>query len=371
MSWVGVQSVTVKDTQNRNLTRSKQGYIEWKITGDLLQQVKNATQGQEFISPEFETIDGAKWQIILRPLKNGWMIQPGCILKCVTLSANKAKIGDNFLFNIMELDKSGVGAHIFTKHEETYTCLRIDNISKQIQNSSTLTIQCIAEETMDVRTSDTLFEWKITKHFLQKWKNAKTREYFWSPRLNAIGYEWYLVIYPNGMDTEGTAHLKIICNDLKKGDCVSVCYYTDTIGLDSDVCQIGFEKTIKKTEDENIYTIVCDPPFKLNDIQNQSEINISIKLWTESINNDQLRSITNHYLNQNKKISPKAWREYFVASPTHRQSIIERFATHLNSITAFLSHLGLEQHAAIFKENECKTMDDIQTVTNSHLMDMG
>eukprot|EP01083_Nonionella_stella_P171115 583754_1 len=62
---------TITDTQNQNLTRSKQGYVEWKIIGDLLQQVKNATQGQEFISPEFETIDGTKWRIVLRPLQNG------------------------------------------------------------------------------------------------------------------------------------------------------------------------------------------------------------------------------------------------------------------------------------------------------------
>eukprot|EP01083_Nonionella_stella_P181122 647786_1 len=128
MSWVGVQSVTVKDTQNRNLTRSKQGYIEWKITGDLLQQVKNATQGQEFISPEFETIDGTKWRIVLRPLQNGMSNTPGCSLKCVTLGANKAKIAVNFLFNIMELDKSGVGDRTFTKPGETCQCLTTRNI---------------------------------------------------------------------------------------------------------------------------------------------------------------------------------------------------------------------------------------------------
>eukprot|EP01083_Nonionella_stella_P249442 862529_1 len=367
---VAVQTIT--DTQNQNLSPSKQGYTEWKITGDLLQQVKNATKGQEFLSPEFETIDGTKWRIMLQPLKNGFFNSPGCSLKCVTLSANKAKIGVNALLKIMELDKSGIGGHTFTEPGRIVCLNTTDALPKQIQSLSTLTIQCIVEKTMDVSTSDTLFEWKITKHFLQKWKNAKKGECFYSPIFNAIGHEWELWIYPNGKDAEGTAHLKIICNDLKKGDCVSVCYYTDTIGLDSDVCQIGLEKTIKKTEDENVTWIVCGPPFNFNDIQNQSEINIAIRLRrTELMNKDQLRSIANLYSNQNKKISPKAWREYFVASPTHRQSIIERFATHLNSITAFLSHLGLEQHAAIFKENECKTMDDIQTVTNSHLMDMG
>eukprot|EP01083_Nonionella_stella_P249441 862528_1 len=413
---VAVQTIT--DTQNQNLSPSKQGYTEWKITGDLLQQVKNATKGQEFLSPEFETIDGTKWRIMLQPLKNGFFNSPGCSLKCVTLSANKAKIGVNALLKIMELDKSGIGGHTFTEPGRIVCLNTTDALPKQIQSLSTLTIQCIVEKTMDVSTSDTLFEWKITKHFLQKWKNAKKGECFYSPIFNAIGHEWELWIYPNGKDAEGTAHLKIICNDLKKGDCVSVCYYTDTIGLDSDVCQIGLEKTIKKTEDENVTWIVCGPPFNFNDIQNQSEINIAIRLRrTELMNKDQLRSIANLYSNQNKKISPKAWREYFVASPTqitqwlvdlgflqyaaifkengyenirqlkgltnedlddmgikehaHRQSIIKRFTTHLNQITTFLSHLGLEQHTAIFKENECKTMDDIQTVTKSDLMDMG
>eukprot|EP01083_Nonionella_stella_P249443 862533_1 len=410
---VAVQTIT--DTQNQNLSPSKQGYTEWKITGDLLQQVKNATQGQEFISPEFETIDGAKWQIILRPLKNGWMIQPGCILKCVTLSANKAKIGVNVLFNIMELDKSGVDARTFTKPGEIYKCLSTGNIPEQIQNSSALTIQCVVEEAMDVSTSDALFEWKITKHFLQKWKNAKKGECFYSPIFNAIGHEWELWIYPNGKDAEGTAHLKIICNDLKKGDCVSVCYYTDTIGLDSDVCQIGLEKTIKKTEDENVTWIVCGPPFNFNDIQNQSEINIAIRLRrTELMNKDQLRSIANLYSNQNKKISPKAWREYFVASPTqitkwlldlgllqyvaifkekgyekigqlqglscndfyritgvynsaHHRTIIKG----VDLITTFLTHLGLKQYAPMFEENDYKTMEDMKEIDKEDLKDIG
>eukprot|EP01083_Nonionella_stella_P110149 322123_1 len=111
---IAVQTIT--DTQNQNLTRSKQGYIEWKITGDLLQQVKNATQGQKFISPEFEfeTINGTKWSIVLQPLSNGRGLFPGCALKCVTLSANKAKICANVYLNVVELEKSGDDGLTFT-----------------------------------------------------------------------------------------------------------------------------------------------------------------------------------------------------------------------------------------------------------------
>eukprot|EP01083_Nonionella_stella_P249440 862523_1 len=416
--FMGAKTVTVEDTQNRNLTRKKQGHvIEWKITSNLLQQVKNATKGQEFLSPEFETIDGTKWRIMLQPLKNGFFNSPGCSLKCVTLSANKAKIGVNALLKIMELDKSGIGGHTFTEPGRIVCLNTTDALPKQIQSLSTLTIQCIVEKTMDVSTSDTLFEWKITKHFLQKWKNAKKGECFYSPIFNAIGHEWELWIYPNGKDAEGTAHLKIICNDLKKGDCVSVCYYTDTIGLDSDVCQIGLEKTIKKTEDENVTWIVCGPPFNFNDIQNQSEINIAIRLRrTELMNKDQLRSIANLYSNQNKKISPKAWREYFVASPTQitqwlvdlgflqyaaifkengyekigqlkglsdrdlrrmgvihyecgalRRTIIEG----VDLITTFLTHLGLKQYAPMFEENDYKTMEDMKEIDKEDLKDIG
>eukprot|EP01083_Nonionella_stella_P218107 782428_1 len=179
MGNVAVQTIT--DTQNQNLTRSKQGYIEWKITGDLLQQVKNATQGQEFISPEFETIDGTKWRIVLRPLKNGITDPPGCSLKCVTLSANKAKICANVYLNVVELEKSGVDGLTFTNADDRIyatSCFIIKNLSEQIQNLPALTIQCRAEEAMDVSTNDALFEWKITKHFLQKWKNTKMYQSF-------------------------------------------------------------------------------------------------------------------------------------------------------------------------------------------------
>eukprot|EP01083_Nonionella_stella_P176135 615522_1 len=148
---------------------------------------------------------------------------------------------------------------------------------------------------MDVRTSDTLFEWKITKHFLQKWKNTKMYQSFRSPTFNAIGYKWVLMIYPNGNGIEGIADLTIWCYGLEKGDSVSVCYYTDTIGLDRDVCQIVLDKTMSHDHD----MIHCDPPFRFNDIQNQSEINIAIKLWTtESMNKNQLRSIANLYSNE-------------------------------------------------------------------------
>eukprot|EP01083_Nonionella_stella_P154890 499623_1 len=142
------------------------------------------------------------------------------------------------------------------------------------------------------RSKQGYIEWKITKHFLQTWKNAKKGDNFLSPWFNAIGYKWRLWIYPNGEHTEGTACLKILSHGLATGDCVSVCYYTDTIGLDSDVCQIGLEKTIKWTDYGLVNMIECDPPFKSNDIQNQSEINIAIKLLkTKSMNKDQMRSI--------------------------------------------------------------------------------
>eukprot|EP01083_Nonionella_stella_P299920 1021290_1 len=41
----------------------KYGSIEWTITGNLLQQFKDAKHKSLFLSPEFETIDGTKWRI--------------------------------------------------------------------------------------------------------------------------------------------------------------------------------------------------------------------------------------------------------------------------------------------------------------------
>eukprot|EP01083_Nonionella_stella_P024701 68107_1 len=423
--FMGAKTVTVEDTQNRNLTRKKQGHvIEWKITSNLLQQVKNATKGQEFLSPEFETIDGTKWRIMLQPLKNGFFNSPGCSLKCVTLSANKAKIGVNALLKIMELDKSGIGGHTFTEPGRIVCLNTTDALPKQIQSLSTLTIQCIVEKTMDVSTSDTLFEWKITKPFLQQWKNAKKGERFRSPQFNAVGYKWYLYIYPNGKDTEGTAHLYIDCYGLKKDDSKGVSYYADTIGLVSNVHQVKFNKRIYKNEDKCVDKIVCDPPFQMNDIRNQFEINIAIKLWRSSIifgnvrmpfataddMGGKVQSIIDRYSKQNQKIPPKAWREFFVASPTQitnwlvdlgflqfaaifKENQYETISelhglsnedleemgieepelrkTIIDGIKPFLLHLGLEQYLALFQENECKTMDNLKKVTKSDLNEMG
>eukprot|EP01083_Nonionella_stella_P314178 1130836_1 len=80
-----------KEKENRN------GLIEWRMTGNLLRQLKNAKQGQSFESPQFKTIDGTSWRIIVYP--------HGIIkLECVQLRNNKQPIGVNFSFNIMELD---------------------------------------------------------------------------------------------------------------------------------------------------------------------------------------------------------------------------------------------------------------------------
>eukprot|EP01083_Nonionella_stella_P129679 393475_1 len=324
----------------------------------------------------------------------------------------------------MELDKSGIGGHTFTEPGRIVCLNTTDALPKQIQSLSTLTIQCIVEKTMDVSTSDTLFEWKITKPFLQQWKNAKKGERFRSPQFNAVGYKWYLYIYPNGKDTEGTAHLYIDCYGLKKDDSKGVSYYADTIGLVSNVHQVKFNKRIYKNEDKCVDKIVCDPPFQMNDIRNQFEINIAIKLWRSSIifgnvrmpfataddMGGKVQSIIDRYSKQNQKIPPKAWREFFVASPTQitnwlvdlgflqfaaifKENQYETISelhglsnedleemgieepelrkTIIDGIKPFLLHLGLEQYLALFQENECKTMDNLKKVTKSDLNEMG
>eukprot|EP01083_Nonionella_stella_P267802 904904_1 len=45
----------------------KNGLIEWRVTGHLLQQFKDAKNKQSFTSPQFKTIDGTSWRIQIYP----------------------------------------------------------------------------------------------------------------------------------------------------------------------------------------------------------------------------------------------------------------------------------------------------------------
>eukprot|EP01083_Nonionella_stella_P170897 582641_1 len=83
------------------------GVIEWKVTGDLLQQFKDAKHKQMFYSPQFTTRDGTSWRIQFYPRGSRGTVSPDycdIYLECVKLSGNKTQIGVNYSFNIAEVD---------------------------------------------------------------------------------------------------------------------------------------------------------------------------------------------------------------------------------------------------------------------------
>eukprot|EP01083_Nonionella_stella_P152876 490489_1 len=83
---------------------------------------------------------------------------------------------------------------------------------EKLSNVDAMTVKCIVEETMDVSDENTYFEWKVSNHLIQQWKNAKYKKPFYSPSFN----ELYLAICPNGHITEGSAYLCLMSHDEKE-----------------------------------------------------------------------------------------------------------------------------------------------------------
>eukprot|EP01083_Nonionella_stella_P185730 677992_1 len=84
---------TIDEKENKN------GLIKWRVTGNLLHQFKNAKQKQRFDSPQFQTIDGTTWRIIVYPYGNNSPDHCFIGLECVQLNHNKQRIGVNISFN--------------------------------------------------------------------------------------------------------------------------------------------------------------------------------------------------------------------------------------------------------------------------------
>eukprot|EP01083_Nonionella_stella_P161072 527167_1 len=99
---------------------TKYGSIEWKVTGNLLEQFKNAKNKQKFQSPQFETIDGTIWRIQFHP--HGWQTPDDCsiYLECVKSNASKQRIGVCFSFNIREVEWCYDRGYTFKKDGQTW-----------------------------------------------------------------------------------------------------------------------------------------------------------------------------------------------------------------------------------------------------------
>eukprot|EP01083_Nonionella_stella_P301769 1037210_1 len=55
-----------EETLKAGITQSEHGFIQWKITGDLLNQFKNAKYKKVFWSPTFKAI-GGEWRFGIYP----------------------------------------------------------------------------------------------------------------------------------------------------------------------------------------------------------------------------------------------------------------------------------------------------------------
>eukprot|EP01083_Nonionella_stella_P126197 381829_1 len=136
---------------------------------------------------------------------------------------------------------------------------------------------------MDVSDDKTYFEWKVSHHWMRRWKNAQYKQAFRSPVFHAIGAEWYLRIYPNGWSTKGEAWLDIVCESIESDEKeINLSHFIAIESMNHH--QTHFDgNTIKEGG-----LIACTSPFKWNDIQNQSEMTICVKIWkTGSIEKNQ------------------------------------------------------------------------------------
>eukprot|EP01083_Nonionella_stella_P068823 183036_1 len=192
---------------------TKYGSIEWKVTGNLLDQFKNAKHKQTFYSPQFQTIDGTIWRIQFCP--HGYKSPDDCsiYLEYVKLSPSKQRMGVCYSFNIREVDWCYDDGYTFQKSRQTCGYPKAFNANK-LSDLESMSIECFVSEAMDVSDDKTYFEWKVNHHWMRRWKNAQYKHAFWSPSFNAIGAEWSLRIYPNGWSTDGEAELDIVCQSI-------------------------------------------------------------------------------------------------------------------------------------------------------------
>eukprot|EP01083_Nonionella_stella_P143476 446064_1 len=148
------------------------GFTEWKVTRNLLEQFKNAKHKQLFQSPQFETIDGAVWRIqFYPPGRHGDECLPddcSIHLECVKLNASKQPLGVCFSFNIREMDWCYDGGNTFRKSGQTWGVKAFK--AEKLNHLERLSIECFVSEAMDVSDDKTYFEWKVSHHWMQRWE---------------------------------------------------------------------------------------------------------------------------------------------------------------------------------------------------------
>eukprot|EP01083_Nonionella_stella_P110996 325268_1 len=261
--FTGTGAIEQKQSIERN-----DGCMEWKVIANLLQLCKlkhfrNAKPKQPIYSPKFKTIDGSVWRMVFYPRGDTSRDECSIHLECVELAANKASIGVNYSLNIAEVDWSHRGGRTFSNDGDTCVVSKAFKFAK-LNDLSAITIQCVVQETMDVTRGNPHFEWTINKHLMQQCQAAQHKELFTSPSFSAMGGEWCLRLYPNGISTESTAELDIVCQSIGVDEKeMDASHYVDITEL--NYAQIDFDgNTIKKGE-----ALVCESPFHFKDIQNE------------------------------------------------------------------------------------------------------
>eukprot|EP01083_Nonionella_stella_P074700 202746_1 len=121
--------------------QKQNGFIEWKITGNLLEQFKNAKHKQVFKSPQFETIDGSIWKIRFYP--HGDTSPDGCdiFLECVKLNVSKQQMSVCYSFSVTEMDWCYDGSQFFNRDSPTWGPAETFK-AETLNNLQRLTIEC-------------------------------------------------------------------------------------------------------------------------------------------------------------------------------------------------------------------------------------
>eukprot|EP01083_Nonionella_stella_P159212 519187_1 len=90
-----------------DITLSKQGIIQWKITGDLLQRFKNAEFEKVFFSPNFNAI-GGKWYFGINP--NGFNTEGVANFKivCASIECKEKELNASYYVDSVSLEYSQI-----------------------------------------------------------------------------------------------------------------------------------------------------------------------------------------------------------------------------------------------------------------------
>eukprot|EP01083_Nonionella_stella_P136095 413944_1 len=237
---------------------------------------------------------------------------------------------------------AGVNAHYSIAHK---TRSHAQSNQRDVDSKESL-----EEETLKAGITQSehgFIQWKITGDLLNQFKNAKYKKLFWSPTFKAIGGEWYFRIYPNGWSQEGVAALDIVCEAIESDvNHVHVCHFVESVTLNYSQVHLDGNSV---EEDE---AVECESPCKHKEIQNKSSITFGIRLWA----NKSIDKAESQFLSGLYSQSPKEWREYFI--------------TRTNRVTTLLSAVGMEQYAAVFKDNEYKTMQHLRDLSHKDLEEM-